>query len=174
MKRSTPLKRTPFKRVYAKPAHPENEGVGIDDRADYVSQPRTATMARALQDRTPVVLPKPETFEHEPYRRLVAALPCAMCGRAGPSQHCHMDLGKGTGLKTDDRLAWPGCADGPGYVGCHTQLCATGVLPKAMRRHKEALLVINTIWRINTMGLWPGDVPALPADAVDMLRQWAQ
>jgi hypothetical protein len=48
---------------------------------------------------------KEHVIESEPYRRLVAELPCFWCGISGYSQHAHLNYGKGLGLKTDDRTA---------------------------------------------------------------------
>ena len=52
---------------------------------------------------------KENAVECEPYRRLVAQLPCMWCGISGYSQHAHLNLGKGLNLKTDDRTGFPLC-----------------------------------------------------------------
>ena len=54
--------------------------------------------------------PKAEALRSEQYRRLVAALPCKVCGIAGHSQAAHPNTGKGAGTKTDDRQCFPLCA----------------------------------------------------------------
>lgn len=53
----------------------------------------------------------------EPYRRLVAALPCIACGIEGASQAAHPNSGKGLGIKTDDLLCFPLCH--VGAADCH-------------------------------------------------------
>ncbi len=83
--------------------------------------------------------PKDAPLRSEAYRRLVAALPCAHCGRPGPSQCAHSDsAGKGMGMKSTDLSCWPACADGPGRVGCHTLIGASGVFTRSQRAELEA------------------------------------
>lgn len=74
----------------------------------------------------------------EKYRRLVAALPCAHCGKPGPSQCAHGDEGKGMGIKASDETCFPLCADTPGRQGCHTLIGATGHYPREARRALES------------------------------------
>jgi hypothetical protein len=109
---------------------------------DYTPRPRAAAVAVAVAGpaRAVISLPKREYVRDEKYLRAVAALPCAHCGKAGPSQAAHSDYGgagKGMGIKSDDSSAWPACADSPGRVGCHTLLGATGMFTREQRRHLE-------------------------------------
>jgi hypothetical protein len=85
-----------------------------------------------------VSFPKARPVRDESYRRLVAALPCAHCGKPGPSQAAHGDEGKGIGLKACDLTCYPLCADSPGRRGCHSILGASGMFTKEQRRHLEA------------------------------------
>lgn len=88
-----------------------------------------------------ISLPKRQYVRDEKYLRAVAALACAHCGKPGPSQAAHSDNGsdgKGMGIKACDLSAWPGCADAPGRVGCHTLLGATGAFTRHQRRHLES------------------------------------
>lgn len=62
----------------------------------------------------------PKPLRSEPYRRLVASLPCIACGVVGRSNHAHSNTGKAKAMKNDDRDAFPLCVDQPGKVGCHT------------------------------------------------------
>lgn len=108
----------------------------------------------------------------EPYRRLVAAMPCARCGSSRPSddgqgisQHCHMDLGKGMAIKTDDRYGWPGCPK------CHDFVSRE--MERDLRRMVEAQMVLDTIRAITVAGTWPARVPRLTDDEMATLRHWA-
>lgn len=79
------------------------------------------TRASDAPKRKPVAQ-KIERWESEPYRRLVAAMPCAWCDAEGRSQAAHINslaLGKGRALKPPDWAIFPLCADGPGERGCH-------------------------------------------------------
>lgn len=80
---------------------------------------------------------KEAPLRSEGYRRLVAALPCFLCGIEGRSQAAHADTGKGLGLKSDDRTCYPLCADAPGVVGCHTQVGAGARFTREERRAFE-------------------------------------
>jgi hypothetical protein len=46
---------------------------------------------------TGIAVRKEKAIESEPYRRLVAQLPCMWCGIEGYSQHAHLNYGKGLG-----------------------------------------------------------------------------
>ena len=63
-------------------------------------------------------LPKDAPVRYDPYRRLVAALPCCNCGIAGLSQAAHGPT-LGAGIKAGDDKTFPLCCDRPGVVGCH-------------------------------------------------------
>lgn len=61
-------------------------------------------------------------YRNEKYRRLVAQLDCAHCGRSGRSQAAHSGLsvhGKGMSLKASDAAIFPLCADDFAANGCH-------------------------------------------------------
>lgn len=118
--------------------------------------------------RPPVTIPKTLRFESEPYRRLVASMPCAICGAVGISQACHLN-GGGMGTKHDDRLIFPACADQPGRRGCHMRNDQGGELEKADRRRREAQLVLLTITRVQKARLWPG----FPLPDIAELERWA-
>lgn len=109
-------------------------------------------------------VPKEIPARHEGYRRLVASLPCAMCGRVGRSQAAHCDQGKGAGIKADDRLIFPACATSPGAPGCHDIIGATGTYSKDERRELESRLAALTRAQVMAMGRWPTDLPRWPGD----------
>ena len=104
----------------------------------YTVRPRAAAVAVAGPARAILSLPKRPPVRDEAYRRLVAAMDCAHCGRAGPSQAAHADAEKGMGMKSSDETCWPACADAPGRVGCHTLLGATGMFTREQRRTLES------------------------------------
>jgi hypothetical protein len=108
------MRRTEFKRATPK-AKPERT------RSMPTPIPEHLRRAASYTGTTTAAPKPPEPVRSEAYRRLVAALPCAHCGKPGPSQHAHENAGKAKGRKLDDREAMPLCADGPGYVGCHTR-----------------------------------------------------
>lgn len=66
---------------------------------------------------THVSYPKTVRVESEPYRRLVASLPCIHCGIQSASQCAHPNSNKAKGAKADDRLCFPLCHVGAN--GCH-------------------------------------------------------
>ncbi|MDD0837891.1 hypothetical protein PSQ40_04835 [Curvibacter sp. HBC61] len=101
----------------------------------------------------------PAPVRSEPYRRLVAKLPCKFCGIDGYSQAAHPNTGKGAGTKTDDRLCFPLCADRPGQRGCHSYLDQGALLGKERRRQIEPLWGAATRKKINDLGLWPKNLP---------------
>jgi hypothetical protein len=80
---------------------------------------------------------KTTPFRSKDYRRRVSELSCAHCGRPGPSQVCHVDMGKGMGIKTSDYETWPGCADTPMRQGCHSIIGSSGKYNRDERRKLE-------------------------------------
>lgn len=102
---------------------------------------------------------KQDAVVSEPYRRLVATLPCKVCGIAGISQAAHPNTGKGQGLKTDDRECFPLCCDQPGRVGCHAKFDQGALFTKAVRRELEPAWGADTRRTIKARGLWPKGVP---------------
>jgi hypothetical protein len=61
---------------------------------------------------------KPHSHRDKAYRAFIVPLPCACCGRPGPSQFAHMRSlgGGGMGLKPPDLDAIPLCA------ACHMEV----------------------------------------------------
>jgi hypothetical protein len=62
--------------------------------------------------------PKESVWRSEPYRRLVARLPCKNCQVHDRSQAAHIPP-DGKGIKVDDRLTFPLCTLTTGKPGCH-------------------------------------------------------
>lgn len=126
----------------------------------YTPRPRTPAAARDDgKARMVVPLPKAELVRSEAYRRLVAAMPCALCHKPGPSQAAHADFGKGLSLKADDRTCFPLCADAPGRNGCHTSVGSMGLMGKQERREFEIAAAYATATAIYVSGQWPKWVP---------------
>jgi hypothetical protein len=112
---------------------------------------RPVSFARADEAAEPVEKDNP--LQHAGYMNVVRSLPCARCGHPPRSQFCHSDEGKGTGIKSDCRLGWPGCAQ------CHHDIGTARTYPKATRRQIEAELARRTRHQIESMGLWPKNLP---------------
>lgn len=104
--------------------------------------------------------PKESPVRSEAYRRLVAAMPCAICGIDGYSQAAHPNAGgKGMGLKTDDRGCFPLCSPRPGEVGCHAKFDQHALFTKEERRAFEVFAGRMTRILITKQGLWPSNLP---------------
>ena len=114
--------------------------------------------------------PKEDAIQHEGYMRLVRQFRCAHCGREGPSQFCHMDRGKGTGIKSDCRYGWPGCGPHDGMPGCHYLIGTQRIYPKEVRRALESEMSARTRAEIEALGLWPKRLPRLEIDKEALLQ----
>lgn len=111
-----------------------------------------AAMHDAIEKENPV--------RSEPYRRLVAAMPCANCQREGRSQHAHENEGKGKALKLDDRRAMPLCADEPGSLGCHSRFDRYALfLDRAEHIRMGRQWAAETRAQIEASGQWPKNLP---------------
>lgn len=88
--------------------------------------------------------PKAEIVRSKSYLRWVASLPCVCCGIEGRSQAAHANSGKGMSMKTSDLDTFPLCADGLGYVGCHTMHDRPISLSRALRREREPVYIAKT------------------------------
>lgn len=95
----------------------------------------------------------------EPYRRLVAALPCVMCGIAGYSQAAHPNTGKAKGMKQSDADCFPLCCTRPGINGCHFDFDQHRLFSKAARPVIEQAWAADTQRRIRASGQWPANFP---------------
>jgi hypothetical protein len=174
--RSTPLKRTGFK---AKTLHhnPRKESK-LQLAAHSLrcpQRPRAVVMARELASEAPVLKPKADPVRSEAYLALVRKFPCRSCGRhttpERPIQAAHMNLGKGAGMKVDDRLTFPLCNV------CHAILDQPGpsdALTKAERRRCEARWTLDTLELVIMADRWPESVRELEREHWEMLSRWAQ
>lgn len=109
---------------------------------------------------------KERPIRSEPYRRLVAALPCAYCGKPNRSQHAHENEGKGKSLKLDDRRAMPLCADEPGALGCHSLFDTYRLIPGGRAAHvaQGRIWAAQTRRQILAAGQWPKRLPLIDGE----------
>lgn len=124
----------------------------LPPRTKSVPQRGTGRGAITAVDAEVRAAPKDAPVRSEPYRRLVASLPCDNCGTIGHSQAAHADQGKGMGVKTCDLTCYPAC--GPHTVfmhyserqeqGCHSRIGSSGYLTREDRREYEAEAAART------------------------------
>ena len=155
MKRGAPMKRTGFstrRTVLAPVAEPCAQLVPV---ATTLRPLRMGTYASA---RLHEPIEKENALQHEGYMNVVRSLNCVSCWKRGPSQFCHSDEGKGTGIKTDCRRGWPGCP------ACHYDIGSSGKLGKEARRTFEEAAALCTRQHVARLGLWPKDLPPWPGD----------
>jgi hypothetical protein len=126
-----------------------------------LAEPARAVLRRADGNARLVVMPKSEPVRSEAYRRLVAMLPCDLCGVSGYSQAAHPNTGKGAGLKTDDRECFPLCCVRPGEPGCHARFDQGALMSKEQRRAYEPQAGERARAAINHLGLWPKGLACL-------------
>jgi hypothetical protein len=107
---------------------------------------------------TLVSVPKEQIVRSEPYRRLVAALPCAHCLIEGFSQAAHPPP-TAKGRKEDDRATFPLCATRPGVRGCHADFDQYRLIPAPAMREQARTWGRQTRAAIRNGGNWPASVP---------------
>lgn len=102
---------------------------------------------RQVAPAAPVFNPQPKTdyVRSEPYRRLVASLPCWRCGVVGYSQAAHADEGKGERIKACDLTCYPLCGPRMGVPGCHWLIGTSGEMPRELRREIEPMAQDETV-----------------------------
>ena len=159
MKRSAPLKRSPWPRRRDMPVlQALDESRKVFAPAQVHKSTSRAVMVRC--DVPAVAIPKDNPLKSEAYRRLVALYPCKACGIAGYSQAAHINRGaKGLGLKADDRDTAPLCADRPGVVGCHTRFDRYELFPADIAERVMQAWIADTQRQIEAAGLWPANLP---------------
>ena len=131
---------------------------GYDRDPDRVRHTPTARpgdfrQAEPVSSAPAAAVEKEGAIQSEAYHAIVRMLPCAHCGKHGPSQFCHRDMGKGQGLKTDSREGFPGCPE------CHTLLGSSGRIPREERRELERRYGRETRDKVRAMNLWPRRLP---------------
>ncbi len=126
---------------------------------DYTPKPREVVLRRDQPATLCAPLPKSKPWRCKAYLRLVASMPCVICGMSGNCQAAHADEGKGLAIKSDDRTCFPACADRPGWQGCHSLVGSTGTMTKQERREFEQRQGAATRARIKADGLWRPEWP---------------
>lgn len=102
--------------------------------------------------------PKQQLTRSEPYRRLVAAMPCKACGIQGHSQAAHAHQG-GKGIKASDSETFPLCCTRPGIPGCHQEFDQYRMFTKDTARMVGAAWAADTRRAIEAAGKWPKNLP---------------
>jgi len=88
--------------------------------------------------------PKSAPVRSEPYRRLVACLPCSNCRILGFSQTAHGPT-LGGHIKCDDRLTFPLCiGHGSDGIGCHVRYDQYMLGDKHWRHEQAAIWAAQT------------------------------
>lgn len=154
------MKRVPFKRPEPPAPRPCKQ---IND--GYTLRPRSIAVAVAGPARATVSIAKARPARSEDYRRLVASLPCDLCGAVGRSQAAHPNTGKGMASKADDRLCFPLCTGFHG-VGCHELFDQHALMTKHARRTYEPKAGARARAAISSAGMWPSGIPPWVDDEV--------
>ena len=150
------MKRSEFKRkppaAYVKP-----------ERIPQVYARLTVPVNQARISVLPMAIPKENAIYSEAYRRLVAALPCIVCGIEGYSQAAHPPP-TAKGRKEDDRTTFPLCTIHPGasgdlVQGCHFEFDQMQMVPRADMRHVAGHWASQTRKQIRDAGQWPKVLP---------------
>jgi hypothetical protein len=100
------------------------------------------------------MFPKAVIIRSEPYRRLVAALPCIHCGIHGYSQAAHPPP-SGKGIKESDLDCFPLCCTRPDVTGCHVEFDQYRLIPKDDMRSMASYWREETQKQIIRDGSWP-------------------
>lgn len=96
------------------------------------------------------------------HRQNVAALGCLITGR--PAQACHVNFGKGMGIKACDSLCFPLC---PELHAKHDQ----GGMPRQERWKREWEYVDATRAKLIRKGLWTAEIEAHYQRAIEPLSR---
>lgn len=132
----TPAK--PLQRSAWKKSAPKKKAPGLAQRV-------AESVGRALKH----VRGESNLLRSEAHRRNVAALGCLITGQ--PAQACHVNFGKGMGLKACDSLCFP---LSPALHALHDQ----GGMTRSERHRKEWEYVDATRALLIQKGQWPADV----------------
>ena len=156
MKRSAPLKRTPF-RAKAPPPRPAKT-------TEYTPRPRSPAAAPLAQQPQAAPVPKFAYVRDTRIRDACRALPCQHCGAVGPDAgvtwaHSNQGIhGHARGIKASDVYVAALC-----WV-CHRELDQGKQWDRATRVAIWTAAHLRTVALAVLLGLWPRDVP-VPAVA---------
>lgn len=146
LKRGKPIQRKPFLKGSSKP-----KGKGLVSR-----------VAEACGTLIKHKKKEPSLLRCEIHRRNVVSLGCLVTGR--PAQACHVNFGKGMGLKTCDSLCFPLSPELHAY---HDQ----GGLTRQERWKREWEYADMTRAQLIAKGLWPAEVEAHYQKAIKPLAR---
>ena len=132
------MKRSPFRRP-------------VLERKRSVPTLGTGRGVMAASGDTAVSVPKDAPIRSEPYRRLVASLPCAECGGDGYSQAAHAEQGKGLAIKSCDLTCVPLCGPRFGIPGCHYAYGQGALYPRDTRRILERMNAAETTYKLREL-----------------------
>ena len=166
MLRRTPMKRTAWPRKSGPRHHhaqeiERNMPIALMEFAQVAIKKivkSTAKMAKPGGFTTTVAHPKTEAARSEPYRRLVAALPCKACGIQGYSQAAHVPP-DGKGVKQDDREIFALCCTRVGITGCHVEFDQYRMFPREEAVRIGKGWAAHTRRQITEKGQWPKNLP---------------
>lgn len=102
---------------------------------------------------------KDDLVVSEPYRRLVAALPCINCGISGYSQAAHVPP-VGKQIKQSDLDTFPLCCTRQQEIGCHVRFDNYKLFPRAKAVTQGAKWAAATRVTIAKAGSWPKKLAA--------------
>lgn len=105
-----------------------------------------------------IAFPKQSAIRSEPYRRLVAAMPCKACGIQDYSQAAHVPP-DGKGIKQDDREIFALCSTRVGITGCHVEFDQFRMFPKRQAVAVGKAWAADTRRQIESEGKWPKNLP---------------
>ena len=105
-----------------------------------------------------MMFPKENAIRSEPYRRLVAAMPCKECGIRDYSQAAHPPP-NGKAIKQNDLDCFPLCCTRPGVEGCHPKFDQYKLYSREEADEKAAEWGRETRAEIIAQGLWPKRLP---------------
>lgn len=129
------------------------------DRPGPVAPPRPVrAVAPTVISTLVLAQPKEDVVRSEPYRRLVAAMPCKACGIQGYSQAAHLPP-DGKGMKQDDRLIFALCCARVGIAGCHADYDQYRMFTRPVAMTVGAAWAADTRRQIIAAGLWPKNLP---------------
>ncbi len=103
---------------------------------------------------TGAAIAKEEIVRSEPYRRLIASLPCIRCGVWGYSQAAHPPP-TAKGRKESDLECFPLCAARAGKMGCHQAFDQYILFPAREMRAQAQCWAKETQRKLRADGSWP-------------------
>lgn len=146
------LKSRPFasKWVPETPKEREARRAEVTRREMAQVRPRAAVVGGATTGPVPKA-PKP--VRDEPYRRLVAQLPCFQCRVEGHTQAAHPNAGKTHGVKLDDDKCFPMCT--VSAKDCHGHYDRYELVKHDDMPAYERKAYVWTVLELVARGLWP-------------------